>query len=95
MILTSNNRERIIMRYNINNDGKAYSVSTASKPGGYRRPRLSDGRIHPCLITRADGTQSVIIGTSKKRTTSKKFTPRIVDIPHRMTAADLPALLAD
>jgi hypothetical protein len=84
------------VRYNVNNDGRNYSVSSATTVGGYRRPRLSDGKIHPCLVTRADGTQSVIIpGRSRNISTRTRKPATIVDMPHRTTAADLPAIFAD
>jgi hypothetical protein len=84
------------MRYNVNNDGRTYTISSAQTVGGYRRPRLSDGKVHPCLVTRADGTQSVIIpGRSRNTSTRTRKPATIVDMPHRTTAADLKPLFAD
>lgn len=83
------------VNYNIsrNADG-TMRVSTATRVGGTRRPRLSDGKSHPCLITRADGSQTVIVKSRNSRDRRKKTTT-YVDIPHRTTAADLPAIFAD
>lgn len=71
-------------------------ITVGTSKGGTRKPRYSDGKVHPCLVTRADGTQSVIIpGKGRNVSTRTRKPATIVDMPHRTTAADLPAIFAD
>lgn len=81
------------MNANISRDSHGnYDVTTAAKVGGYRKPRTHQ-RFSPVLVTRADGSQSVI--TKERKSNGRTRTHTVVDIPHKTTAADLPAIFAD
>lgn len=67
------------VRFNINSGSGTYEVSSALTVGGRRQPRLSDGLSHPCLCTRADGTQYVI-AKKPNRTTKRRARQTIVNI---------------
>ena len=82
------------MHYNITREGNEYIVSDATTVGAKyaRKPRTTQ-KFSPVLITRADGSQSVI--TKVRKTKHNRSTRKIVDIPRKMTAADLKPLFAD
>lgn len=78
----SNSRDAMVVR----EDARAMGATTALRPGGTRRPRVSQ-QASPCLVTRADGSQYVIASKQVTRTIARK---QVASLPaHRITAADL------
>lgn len=61
------------MRYNLNQRDGHYSISSAMRVGGTRKPRSHTVALTDCLVTRADGTQYKI-AKDAPRTTRKTRT---------------------
>lgn len=68
-------------------------INDGTRVGGRRKPRISDGVHHPCLVTRQDGSQYVITTT---RNVKRMARQAIAETPaHKLTAADLAPVFAD
>jgi hypothetical protein len=68
-------------------------INDGTRIGGTRKPRMSDGIHHPCLVTRSDGSQYVITTTRNVKRLQRQA---IAAIPaHRLNAADLRPVFAD
>lgn len=68
-------------------------INDGTRVGGRRKPRLSDGISHPCLVTRQDGSQYIITTTRNVKRLARQA---IAEVPaHKLTAADLAPVFAD
>jgi len=71
--------------------GAVSGLTVGAKYG--RRPRTTQ-RFSPVKITRPDGSVSVITKAARKYN-GRTVPAKVIDLPHRIKASDLPAVFAD
>jgi hypothetical protein len=69
------------MRANLTKDGNEYTITTAQRAGGTRRPRTTTVALTDCVCYDAEGNViRVIPRTAKLNTKSRSRTPRTTTI---------------
>lgn len=64
------------MNYNINKRRGDYTISSALRVGGTRKPRTTTLALTDCLVTRSDGSQYTIERNTRSSRKSTHKTPR-------------------